>query len=117
PFHVEACLPESEAVKDAEVLQLSLSSSVVLESRKGGESLRLPRRGGKALKKLLQETGVPAWLRDQVRLFWLETQEGERQLIGAWSPQVAEGGIFWWDISVLEADGKHDTHPVVIRRK
>jgi len=56
-------------------------------------------------------------LRDQVRLFWLETQEGERQLIGAWSPQVAEDGIFWWDISVLETDGKCDTHPVVIRRK
>ncbi|OOV88630.1 tRNA lysidine(34) synthetase TilS [Oceanospirillum linum] len=121
PFHVEACLPESESgsesVKDAEVLQLPLSSSVVLESRKGGESLRLPRRGGKALKKLLQETGVPAWLRDQVRLFWLETQEGERQLIGAWSPQVDKAGIFWWDISMLEADDKCDTYPVVIRRK
>lgn len=121
PFHVEACLSESESgsesVKDAEVLQLPLSASVVLELRNGGESLRLPRRGGKALKKLLQETGVPAWLRDQVRLFWLETQEGERQLIGAWSPQVAEDGIFWWDISVLETDGKCDTHPVVICRK
>ncbi len=120
-FRIEPILGEYEAgtesVTGGEALQLPLSASLILEPRKGGESLRLPRRGGKALKKLLQEASVPAWLRDQVRLFWLENKDGERRLIGAWSPQVAETGIFWWDISVLEADEKRDMQSVVIRRK
>lgn len=121
-------LAKDQIVYSADVLHLPLSSSLRLAQREGGESLRLPRRGSKALKKLLQETGVPAWLRDQVRLFWLETEAGESHLIGAWSPvMAAEGigsesadacnaGIFWWDIRVLEKDEKAETRPVVITR-
>lgn len=126
-FQVE-CVAKDQIVQGRDILHLPVSASLRLAQRQGGESLRLPRRGSKALKKLLQETGVPAWLRDQVRLFWLETKAGGSHLIGAWSPLMAtesagsksvrtrEKGIFWWDISVLEKDEKAETRPVVITR-
>lgn len=122
-------ITDSEPVTGSEILSLPLSSMLSLAHRKGGESLRLPNRGRKTLKKLLQERGVPAWLRGQVRLFWLETHSGESRLIGAWSPLVEEkgagsefydcchAGIFWWDISVLEVGAGSDSQRVVITRK
>lgn len=127
-FQVEPVVKEQIAQK-AGALYLPVSASLRLALREGGESLRLPRRGSKALKKLLQETGVPAWLRGQVRLFWLETEAGKSHLIGAWSPLMTadavgsesesanDMGVFWWDISVLEAELGIATLPVIISRK
>ena len=87
-----------------------------LKARAGGESIRLAKRGRKTLKSLLQEAGVPVWLRDQVRLFyWQESSHSSscsQELalsqpicIGIWSPapqacsQSEAEGVFWWDAS------------------
>ncbi|WP_417597200.1 tRNA lysidine(34) synthetase TilS [Oceanospirillum sp.] len=98
--------------EDSQSLQLPAGSTLSLSYREGGESIYLFRRGRKTVKKLLQESGVPAWLRDKVRFFWLANESGEPQLIGFWSPllidtaQDAENpvsrGKFWWDVSVSE---------------
>ncbi|WP_086480882.1 tRNA lysidine(34) synthetase TilS [Oceanospirillum sanctuarii] len=127
-FQVEPVV-KGQIAQKAGALYLPVSASLRLALREGGESLRLPRRGNKALKKLLQETGVPAWLRGQVRLFWLETEAGKSHLIGAWSPlmtadavgseseSASDMGVFWWDIRVLEDDQGVATLPVIISRK
>lgn len=41
-----------------------------LAPRGGGERLRLPGRGGRDLKRLMQEWGVPPWQRRQVIVVW-----------------------------------------------
>ncbi len=43
-----------------------------LTPRQGGESLRLPRRGRRDLKRLLQETDVPPWMRERLLVAWHE---------------------------------------------
>lgn len=43
-----------------------------LRPRQGGESLRLPQRGRRDLKRLLQELGVPTWRRQGVAVVWSE---------------------------------------------
>lgn len=40
--------------------------------RQGGESIKIPRRGTRTLKKLWQEWGVPTWLRDRLPLLYDE---------------------------------------------
>lgn len=42
--------------------------------RQGGEKIRLPGRPRRALKKLLQEAGVPAWQRQRLPLLWIDDQ-------------------------------------------
>ncbi len=49
--------------------------SLQVRSRRGGERLRLhPQRPRHRLKHLLQETGVPTWLRSRWPVLWLEGQ-------------------------------------------
>jgi tRNA(Ile)-lysidine synthase len=51
-----------------------LAQQLELRYRRGGESLRLPGRPDKALKKLLQEQGIPPWQRQRLPLLFLEGQ-------------------------------------------
>jgi tRNA(Ile)-lysidine synthase len=43
---------------------------LVVQSRQGGERLRLPGRGSRDLKRLLQELDVPPWRRRQLLVVW-----------------------------------------------
>ncbi|ALM51358.1 tRNA lysidine(34) synthetase TilS [Halomonas huangheensis] len=43
---------------------------LALRPRQGGESLRLPQRGRRDLKRLLQELGVPTWRRQGIAVVW-----------------------------------------------
>lgn len=48
---------------------------VTVRFRRGGETMRVPYRGGKySLKQLLQEAGIPPWLRERLPLIYI----GER---------------------------------------
>lgn len=62
--------------------------------RRGGERIRLPGRGhSHSLKKLLQERGVPPWLRERLPLVYEDEREGERlvAVLGLEPPIVADG--------------------------
>jgi tRNA(Ile)-lysidine synthase len=62
--------------------------------RRGGERIRLPGRGhSHSLKKLLQERGVPPWLRERLPLVYEGEGEGERlvAVLGLQPPIVADG--------------------------
>jgi len=112
---------EETAPTNSEGLILPDHGYFYLKARAGGESIRLAKRGRKTLKSLLQEAGVPAWLRDQVRLFyWQESSSSlfcsqepvlsQPVCIGIWSPapqaryQNEAEGLFWWDASWLAPD-------------
>lgn len=51
-------------------LARSHGEQLCIRYRQGGESLQLPGRPTKTLKKLFQELGVPPWLRDRVPLLF-----------------------------------------------
>jgi tRNA(Ile)-lysidine synthase len=57
-----------------EGLDRRLADTLELRYRRGGESLRLPGRPEKALKKLLQEQGVPPWQRQRLPLLFQQGQ-------------------------------------------
>ncbi|WP_416885068.1 tRNA lysidine(34) synthetase TilS [Marinospirillum sp.] len=57
-----------------------------LRARQGGESLRLAQRGRRDLKRLLQESGLPPWQRQQLPLIWHQDE-----LIAVGDLLVAEG--------------------------
>ena len=60
--------------------------SLTLCLRRGGETLRLPGRGRRDLKRLLQEHHVPPWQRERLWLAW----EGDT-LVGVLGVVAAEG--------------------------
>ena len=47
-------------------------NEVTVRFRQGGEVVNVPTVGNKALKTLMQEWGVPPWLRDRIPLLFLE---------------------------------------------
>jgi len=51
-------------------LQHAVTPPLRVGLRQGGEILRLPGRGARDLKRLLQETDVPPWQRDRLPLVW-----------------------------------------------
>ena len=52
--------------------RLIAGQSCELRCRRGGERLRLHARGSsRTLKNLLQEAGVPPWLRSHLPLLWI----------------------------------------------
>lgn len=68
-----------------------------VQYRQGGEQLRLPGRPRKALKALLQEAGIPAWLRPGLPLIYCDGQLVS--VAGRWhsaehAARIAEQG--WW---------------------
>lgn len=67
---------------------LSETGPLQVRFRRGGERARMPGRPTRALKKILQESGVPPWLRDKLPLVYAK---GEL---------VAVGDLFvnapWW---------------------
>ncbi|ROS01031.1 tRNA(Ile)-lysidine synthase [Sinobacterium caligoides] len=83
----------------------SIESKVLLDTsswrvtnRRGGERCRpLARQGGRSVKKLLQEAGVPPWFRQTVPLLYA----GE-QLIAVADLYLCEGGVEGFDMQQLE---------------
>ena len=94
-----------------EPISLPGSGQLQLRARVGGERLCLPARGHRPVKKLLQEAGIPPWLRTRVRLFWWLADDGGERLLGMWAPENAEQtgvaehpvyhGRFWWHPDLL----------------
>lgn len=62
-------------------LKLPDSGHLELRYRQGGEKICLPKRGTKALKKLLQEADIPPWQRQQLPLLWWVSTDGKEHLI------------------------------------
>ncbi|UYG04291.1 tRNA lysidine(34) synthetase TilS [Halomonas sp. LR3S48] len=72
---------------------------LTLMARQGGERLRLAGRGGRDLKRLLQERGVPPWERERLLVAWCDgTPVAAFQPDSARWLAVAEG----WRASVVE---------------
>lgn len=65
---------------------------LTLKARQGGERLRISERGGRDLKRLLQEARVPPWERERVVVVWHEQTPIAALLVpeGRWLA-VAEG--------------------------
>jgi len=55
-------------------------------ARQGGEKLRLPHRGSRDVKRLLQERNLPPWQRQQLPFIWHQSQ-----LIAVGDQLIAEG--------------------------
>ena len=78
-----------------------------LRYRQGGESLQLPGRGRRDLKRLLNELRVPAFVRPRLPLLFAGdelmavanlSQSSEIQACGArlhWSPPIGAQGLSW----------------------
>lgn len=49
--------------------------------RQGGESIVLENRGRRAVKKLLQESDIPPWLRPSLPMLWWVQNDGSAQLM------------------------------------
>ncbi|WP_114417357.1 tRNA lysidine(34) synthetase TilS [Marinospirillum perlucidum] len=64
----------------------NLPKTLRVTARQGGEKIRLPRRGSRDVKRLLQESGLPPWQRQQLPFIW----QGE-ELIAVGSLLIAEG--------------------------
>lgn len=47
------------------------SSNVTVRFRQGGEKIQIPNRGSISLKNLMQESGVPPWLRSRLALIYV----------------------------------------------
>jgi len=66
---------EADTVRGAGLRADALLAGVEVRFRHGGESLQLPgRTHHHALKKLLQEWGVPPWLRERIPLIYVQGQ-------------------------------------------
>lgn len=55
-------------------LRAELAPNLQVRYRQGGETLQLPGRPAKALKKLFQEQGVPPWQRERMPLIFRQEQ-------------------------------------------
>ncbi|MDR9469089.1 tRNA lysidine(34) synthetase TilS [Marinospirillum sp.] len=55
-------------------------------SRQGGETIRLPNRGSRDIKRLLQELNLPTWQRNQLPFIW-----HQGKLIAVGNRLIAEG--------------------------
>lgn len=58
-------------------------------SRQGGEAIRLPNRGSRDIKRLLQELNLPTWQRQQLPFIW-----HQGKLIAVGNRLIAEG----WEV-------------------
>ena len=68
--------------------------------RQGGENLSLPGRPGKSLKKLMQESAIPPWLRDRIPLLFHDNKLICVPGIGIAEEAIAAAGepayeVFW----------------------
>lgn len=61
-------------------------SELQVTTRQGGEKIRLPNRGTRDVKRLLQERNLPPWQRQQLPFIW-----HQRQLIAVGDQLLAEG--------------------------
>jgi len=76
--------------------QRALRGTAILRHRQGGETLRPDmKRPRRALKKLLQEAGVPQWKREAMPLFWCDGRL-------VWAPDIG----YACDEDVLAAAGE-----------
>jgi tRNA(Ile)-lysidine synthase len=57
---------------EGEGLGLPENAHVTLRYRQGGETCRLTGRRTRALKKILQDAGIPAWLRERIPLVYVD---------------------------------------------
>lgn len=67
--------------QDLPIMQLPDSGTLWVRYRQGGETIQLVKRGRKQLKKLLQESDIPPWLRQRLPLIWWQPETGDAQLI------------------------------------
>lgn len=71
-------LPQGQLVlqpSTGQGLKLAEGAQVELRLRQGGERICLPgREGSRSLKKLLQQAGLPPWLREQLPLIYVDDQ-------------------------------------------
>lgn len=66
-------------------IRLPISEPVIVRSRRGGELIKLGEPAfHKAVKKLLQEAGIPPWQRDRIPLLYVN-----ERLIAVWNVAVA----------------------------
>ncbi|GGX97456.1 tRNA(Ile)-lysidine synthase [Litchfieldella qijiaojingensis] len=63
-------------------------ANLILRSRRGGECLRLPGRGRRDLKRLLQEYAVPPWQRGRLLVAW----HGDH-VVAVLGDGLPEGGV------------------------
>ena len=83
----EAALVLTRAECERQGISLPASGTLTVRSRRGGELIKLGEPAfHKAVKKLLQESGVPPWQRDSVPLLY----HGDR-LAAVWNLAVASG--------------------------
>ncbi|WP_280567154.1 tRNA lysidine(34) synthetase TilS [Chromohalobacter sp. 296-RDG] len=75
--------------------------SLTLRLRRGGETLRLPGRGRRDLKRLLQERHVPPWQRERLWLAWEDDT-----LVGVLGIAAAEG----WRLRAMPDDADASRH-------
>ncbi len=85
-----------------------------LRYRRGGESISLPGRPNKSLKKLFQEFSIPPWLRDRIPLLY---HRGELVCVPglgvaeiALSKATEQGYQVCWQAPEFEVSAKNDQH-------
>ncbi|MBB1485028.1 tRNA lysidine(34) synthetase TilS [Oceanospirillum sediminis] len=86
---------------DESVIALPDTGYLEVRPRQGGEVIRLKGRGKKQVKKLLQESQIPPWIRQKLPMLWWCSADGEEQLIAVadrWlseSHLAAQSGRCW----------------------
>ncbi len=89
-------------VRGAGLRSDAIQAGVTVRFRQGGETLQLPHRAQHhALKKLLQEWGVPPWLRDRIPLIYVQDKLAQVLgycISGQYAAKNAETGL---EISVV----------------
>ncbi len=75
-----------------------------LRYRQGGESIVLEKRGRRAVKKLLQASDIPPWLRQRLPMLWWVRNNDEAELIAVadlWFHKnfIAKTGTMGWQLN------------------
>ncbi|QKT04897.1 tRNA lysidine(34) synthetase TilS [Ectothiorhodospiraceae bacterium 2226] len=86
-----------QTVRGAGLRVGALEAGVTVGFRRGGEACALPGRAGtRPVKKLLQEAGLPPWVRERLPLVWVDerlAQVGDRWRCAPWAVADGEPGL------------------------
>jgi tRNA(Ile)-lysidine synthase len=100
--------PPAQTFEDASVMELSnngrlqanaaaLSSGMQVHYRQGGEVLDIPGRGRRDLKRLLNEAGVPSFVRARLPLLYRDGRLVAVANMPAWNASEAAGWELVWE--------------------
>lgn len=97
-------------------LRLPETGRLELRYRQGGEMIRLRDRGRRAIKKVLQESGVPPWIRPHLPLLWWISETGEERLIAVsdqWlaADWIAEADQSGWHLTACHSLSMSSDYP------